>query len=289
MLICGFDAAAQLPVDPRVATNQPLISPNLVPVGAQPAMIPSARPQPGLLSEGVLAFDTDTQEYVTKPGEMEAHFVFNLTNVSPADVTINQVQTSCGCTAVQLPPLPWKLSPRATGQIPVVMNLVGKSGVLFKTVNLLTDRGNKSLLVKVTMVAPTQPMTPLDRERNQLIAKADRQGVFKGDCARCHVEPVIGKIGHDLYLTACSICHEAEHRATMVPDLRALPHDTNADYWRLMVTMGKEGTLMPAFSQKAGGPLSDYQINSLVSYLTTNFPSKGPKASAAATPASPKS
>ncbi len=207
---------------------------------------------------------------------MAATYLFHLTNVSPAEVTISRVQPSCGCTTAQLPPMPWKIPAGGTGQIPVNMNVQGKSGVVMKTLTVFTDKGQKMLMLKTTILQPDpQLMTAADRERNQLLAKTDRQAVFKGDCARCHVEPVIGKVGKDLYLTACGICHETEHRATMVSDLRNLPNDTNADYWKLMITIGKEGTLMPAFGQTLGGPLSDPQIKTLVDYLVANFPAKG--------------
>jgi len=233
-------------------------------------------PQNGLLPAGILVFDNESQEYITKPGEIVAKFVFNLTNVSPDEVVISHVQTSCGCTTAQLPPMPWKIPAGGTGQIPVNMNVQGKSGVVFKSVTLHTDKGQKPLMVKTTIPQPDPMlMSAADRERNQLLAKADPQAIFRGDCARCHVEPVIGKFGKDLYTTACGVCHEAEHRATMVPDLHNLPNDTSADYWKLMVTLGKPNTLMAAFAQSQGGPLSDQQIASLVDYLVATMPAKG--------------
>jgi mono/diheme cytochrome c family protein len=242
-----------------------------------PVRPPSAQPPPpGPLAAGILAFDAETKETLLKSGEIAATYLFHLTNVSPAEVTISRVQTSCGCTTAQLPPMPWTIPAGGTGAIPVTMNVQGKSGVVTKTLTVYTDKGQKMLMLKTTILQPDpQFMTAADRERNQLLAKSDRQAVFKGDCARCHVEPVIGKFGKDLYLTACGICHEAEPRATMVSDLRNLPNDTNADYWKLMITLGKEGTLMPAFAQAHSGPLSDPQITTLVGYLVANFPAQG--------------
>jgi cytochrome c553 len=272
------------PVAPVPPENPASFLPPVKPVPATPTPIPLApgqlvSPQPppsGPLAAGILAFDAETKEATVKPGEPAATYLFLLTNVSPAEVTISRVQPSCGCTTAQLPPMPWKIPAGATGQIPVSMNVQGKSGVVIKTLTVFTDKGQKTLMLKTTILPPDPKlMTAADRERNQLLAKADRQAVFKGDCARCHVEPVIGKYGKDLYLTACGICHEAEHRATMVADLRNLPNDTNADYWKLTITMGKEGTLMPAFGQALGGPLSDPQIKTLVDYLVANFPAQG--------------
>jgi mono/diheme cytochrome c family protein len=267
------------PFDPRLPGAPAPVVPQVRPPVPGPIAAPllgQMPPNNGVLPAGVLAFDSESKEYTTKPGEIMASFVFNLTNVSPNEVTVTHVQTSCGCTTAQLPPMPWKIPAGGSGQIPVNMNVLGKSGVVFKSVTLHTDKGQKPLMVKTTIVPPEpQPMNAADREKNQLLAKADRQAIFRGDCARCHVEPVIGKVGKDLYTTACGVCHEAEHRATMVPDLRNLPNDTSADYWKLMITLGKPNTLMAAFAQSQGGPLSDPQINSLVDYLTATMPAQG--------------
>jgi mono/diheme cytochrome c family protein len=164
------------------------------------------------------------------------------------------------------------------------MNLAGKFGTVFKTITVNSDKGWKMLTIKTTIQPPVATaMTGADRDRNTLLAKADRQAVFKGDCAHCHVEPVIGKMGKDLFTAACGICHEAEHRATMVPDLHALAHETNAEFWKTWTAHGKVGSLMPAFAQNDGGPLSDQQIASLVDYLVKAIPSR-PGAPAAVLP-----
>jgi len=269
------------PFDPRLP-GAPVV-PQIRPPATPPPLVVRPRPVPvqtpvnaGPLPAGILAFDNESKEYTTKPGELVATFLFNLTNVSPNEVVISYVQTSCGCTTAKLPPMPWKIPAGGTGEIPVNMNVQGKAGVVFKTVTLHTDKGLKPLMVKATITSPDPKlMSPADRERNQLLAKADRQAIFKGDCVRCHVQPVIGKVGKDLYAAACGICHEAEHRATMVPDLRNLPNDTDAGYWKAIVTLGKPNTLMAAFAQSQGGPLSDAQIGSLVEYLVATMPAKG--------------
>lgn len=271
---------AELGLEPPAVVPPAPISPVVVrPPQAVPAPPHAA---PGALSAAILAWDADVKEVTVKAGEPNAQYTFNFTNVSAAEVSINHVQTSCGCTVAQLPSVPWKIAPGADGAIPVTMNLLGRSGLVFKTVTINTDKGFKMLTVKANILPPpATPMTVDDRARNQELAKADRQAVFKGDCARCHVQPAIGKFGKPLYDAACGICHDAEHRASMVADLRAPKQETNAEYWKNWINNGKEGSLMPAFAQRNGGPLSDPQIATLVEYLVKNFPSK-PTATAAA-------
>jgi mono/diheme cytochrome c family protein len=234
------------------------------------------------MANNILAWDSESKSYTTKPGELEARFTFYFTNVSTETVTINNAAASCGCTVPKMPPLPWKNEPGATGEIPVTMNLAGKTGMVMKTITVNTDRGRKILNVTANITpAPVVAPAPMDRNKNQELAKADRQAVFKGDCASCHGTPVShNKAGADLYKAVCGVCHESEHRATMVPDLHALNHDTNADYWKTWISLGKPGSLMPGFAQSEGGPLNEAQINSLVQHLVRTIPSQ-PKRTAA--------
>jgi mono/diheme cytochrome c family protein len=284
LLTCAvFIAAGTVLAQPWAVTNTPPPRPvttfappvtQLAP--AKPVVAPPPQQPPqalGQLADGVLAFDALSQDYTSKPGEMEAKFSFNVTNVSSGDVTVSGVQTSCGCTVAHLT-YPWIIPAGGSGVIPLTMNLMGKSGTVFKSATVLTDKGQKMLTVKVTIAPPAADPISMgaDREKNRLIATQDRQAVFKGDCARCHVAPVIGLMGKVLYDKACGICHEDDHRATMVPDLHALKTVPNAEFWRFSVVHGKPGTLMPAFAQSEGGPLSEPQIASLVDYLVKEFP-----------------
>jgi mono/diheme cytochrome c family protein len=138
-----------------------------------------------------------------------------------------------------------------------------------------TDKGSRDLYIQIAIQAPkVAVVTDADRIRQMAIAKVDRQAVFKNDCASCHVKNGEYRYGKPLYDADCGICHEAEHRASMVPDLHNLKVPTNDDFWRVWIEHGKPGTFMPAFSTADGGPLSDMQIASLVSYLDAVMPSR---------------
>lgn len=213
------------------------------------------------------------------PNILRTTNVMMVTNsITPIPVTILSVHPSCGCTTAELPPVPWTISPGSNGLIKVSVNLAGKNGMLFKTVNVATDRGSKTLTLRINILpAPVPIMTDADRIRAQAIAKVDRQAVFKNDCAVCHAKPGNGKYGKTLFDAVCSVCHESQNRASMVPDLHALKIPTNEDFWRTWITHGKPGSLMPAFSTAEGGPLNDMQIASLAAYLNAAIPSKVPQ------------
>ena len=106
------------------------------------------------LTNGILAFDHEMAEATVTNGAPEARFTFNFTNISPASLAITNVGLSCGCTTVELPLLPWVLKPGDRGQLPVTLEVAGKSGVVAKTLQLRTDRGVKTLIVKADVRPP---------------------------------------------------------------------------------------------------------------------------------------
>ena len=239
---------------------------------AQPVTPPPttvAQPAPALVNTLMkLSWDSTLKETSPKPGQPTADFVFNVKNSSSEDIVIDHVQTSCGCTVAKLPSQPWTLTPGTNGQVNVTVNLAGKQGTFYKTVFVYATNGQKiDLNLKVNM--PENP--EMSRLRNQQLAMADHQSVFKGDCARCHVDPAKGLMGAPLYAKACGICHEAYPRDSKVTNLHAMAHPTNLDYWKQIIANGKTNTMMPGFSSTAGGPLTDDQIDSLVVYCYQNF------------------
>jgi len=188
------------------------------------------------------------------------------------------VHPSCGCTTAELPPRPWLLLPGTNSTIRVNVNLAGKSGNVFKSVAVMTDKGKTDLMLRINIQAalPAKPMSEEERARGVAAAKLDRQAVFRGDCASCHANNVQGKYAKQLFDAVCAVCHEANPRATMVPDLRQLKDPTSEEFWRTWITAGKAGTLMPAFATSQGGPLNDMQINSLAIYLNSLIPPHAP-------------
>jgi mono/diheme cytochrome c family protein len=230
-------------------------------------------------------FVWDAMEKVAKTQEMNenASFTFWVTNTSSAEASIIHTESSCDCTVAKLPSRPWVLKPGESGSLGVKMNLMGRFGRITKEIYVGTSHGGQTLTVHADIPLTPAPFNVSARQRDMMAAKKDRQAVFSGSCAACHALPALGRTSEPLFTKACAICHISEHRAEMVPDLAALKHATNADYWRTWISHGKEGTLMPAFAKSAGGILDTNQIESLVEFLLKKYPSKvGESASAAA-------
>jgi len=222
-----------------------------------------------------LVFPSDLKEVEVSEGITNVVVEFALTNSSPEQVTVEYIRGSCGCTVAKMPSNPWVLPPGAEGVFEVKVDLRGKRGTLNKMIYLFTSHGYKTLRLKVAIPMPTGGVTG-KRLTNLRLAAADRQAVFKGDCASCHAAPGEGKTGESLFHAVCGVCHEAEHRASMVPDLAQQTRIRSPELWRFWISYGKANTLMPAFSQRQGGILTDEQIASLVEYCYEEFPPASP-------------
>jgi mono/diheme cytochrome c family protein len=260
---------------------QPLEPPAQIQLFGQPIPRPGNHPLthpltgPVTLDFPTLVFDADSKEYDAKPSERIAPFTFHLTNVWSNEIIIMHVQPSCGCTTVQLPPTPWHLPPHGTGVVTAQVDLTAKPpGMITKTLTFLTAVGSNtvnyiaSVNVRVPSAAPAgATMSPAERKAAMAQAAANPRAIFQGDCAKCHVDKGKGLLGAELYSADCGICHDSARRDGAVPDLHALKHPANLDFWTTVISLGKPHTMMPGFAARAGGPLDDAQVASLAAYL----------------------
>lgn len=197
-------------------------------------------------------------------------FSFSVKNPTDEPVTIETLHPSCGCTTTELPALPWTLAPGGSGTISAVLNVAGKPDFVEKTLTVVSSLGMQVLTMQVFLTSEAGP-TGL-RERNLQRAQADRQAIFRQDCVDCHVPShAVEKSGAALFAALCVICHEATHRAAVVPDLTVAKEIREEAYWIKWITEGRDGSLMPAFSRERGGVLSAEQIHDLAGYAAKRF------------------
>jgi cytochrome c553 len=239
-------------------------------LGAASEPAPQNTPQP---PAHPLVWDAMEKTLEVKPDEKEAKFQFNVTNKSAVAVEVLHIEPSCGCTIAEMPRQPWILAPGEQGSFAAVVNYQGKQGKFSKTLGIHSTAGSQVLTVVINIPDTEESR----RARNQHLALFNRQAVFQGDCASCHVRPTEGKHSAELFQVACAICHEANPRASMVPDLKIAREVRDAAYWERWIGDGKERTLMPGFAKKHGGPLSPEQIASLVEYAMSRLPTEPPK------------
>jgi mono/diheme cytochrome c family protein len=217
-----------------------------------------------------LVWDAMEKTIAVKAGDA-VDFEFSVKNQSKQTVTITELRPSCGCTTAEMPATPWVLAPGASGSFRATVDVRGKHGKFSKVIHVNSSGGMQMLGVVVDL--PDDPEINR-RQGNQAAALANRQAVFQGDCAACHVAPTVGKTGGELFQAACGICHAASPRAAMVPDLLVAREPRDAAYWRKWITEGRDGSLMPGFAQKHGGPLTEAQIESLIEHALKQLPTQ---------------
>ena len=233
----------------------------------------SERREPAI--ENILTWDAVAKVHNAKPGEQDIGFEFRFQNNTGGEVQVRRADSSCGCTVARLPKLPWTIAAGQRSTIPVTMDIRGKTGVITKTIIIVTDKGFIPLKARVAIGTASEPLMKRSKEEraaNLRAAAQNRQAIFQGKCADCHVKPTVGKQGKQLYATACGICHESKNRAPFVPDLRPLVNGKDKQYWQQWTAQSKPNTLMPAFAKEHGGSLDEKQIKSLVAYLVRIFP-----------------
>ncbi|HVU33457.1 MAG TPA: DUF1573 domain-containing protein [Opitutaceae bacterium] len=219
-----------------------------------------------------LVWDAAEKTIPVKPSDGAADFDFTVTNTSKQPVTIEQIRPTCGCTVAEMPATPWVIAPGAKGTFSGYVNFRGKEGTFSKSLFVNSSAGTQVLTVTIKI----PQLDDAQRKRNQEIAQANREAVFHGDCASCHLQPAIGRTGAELFTAACGVCHFAANRASMVPDLLTARQRRDAEFWRKWISDGKEGTLMPAWSKAKGGPLTRGQIESLVQFAMQTLPTEPP-------------
>jgi hypothetical protein len=110
------------------------------------------------LPNGVLVFDAERKKVKVAAGEVEAQFTFKLINAAKEAVTVERVETSCGCTVAKLPAVPWVLKPREDGEILVTMNLNGVVRSSIRDVAVFTSKGYKMLQVEAVVTSAEKPL-----------------------------------------------------------------------------------------------------------------------------------
>jgi mono/diheme cytochrome c family protein len=273
-----------LPQPPNLEPPSFQVSPPVVNTPVSPLAPVAPTIQPALPSSlTAFTWDAERKEYTTKPGDEKANYTFWFTNTSDAEVIINGVRTSCGCTLAKLPATPWPIAPGTNGPIEVSIDLRGKSGTITKSVTVESSAGVKALIVSVNVTGGPAPVSAFavnhpamgDQERLENMQKslADRQVVFKdAKCATCHADPAKNQVdGLVIYRGICATCHDSPLRAAAVTDLKALKHETDIDYWKQWISHGRPGSMMPAYAVSEGGPLNDAQIQALAQYCMSVF------------------
>lgn len=82
--------------------------------------------------------------------------------------------------------------------------------------------------------------------------------------------------GGDLYVENCLVCHGAEGQGRVGASLANFPGIDVSAAIRQTIAQGIEGSVMPAWSEDFGGPLTDQDIEDIVAYVQASFVGSDP-------------
>jgi len=168
-------------------------------------------------------------------------FTLPLKNMSKNPIFILSVNPDCVYLDASIDKT--YLLPAETAMLTVRFDANGNLGKIAKTISIRTSDASAPYILTIR-----GSIMHREYDRRQL------QTIFTGPCAKCHVGSNIGdKEGQQLYDAVCYPCHK-DSVLKVRNDGSAFMH---------VVRYGIPGTLMPAFAEGPGGPLTEEQIDSL--------------------------
>jgi mono/diheme cytochrome c family protein len=205
------------------------------------------------LSSPLIVFNETSFNFgVVNQGEPLEH-IFIFRNGGADTLIIEKVTSSCGCMATVVNSE--TIGPGETGEIKVTVDTSWKKGRVEKTVQVKSNDPLNPLVILQLRADVRDPY----HTGNTTKAEA----IFRSPCRKCHTDRGIGQLGATLFRTDCLICHRRGKIAKPLVLLRKLPEKKLKN----ALEKGIPDTVMPGFSWRKGGPLTDTQIRSLIQYI----------------------
>lgn len=222
---------------------------------------------------------------------IEIPYTFKIHNIGGEPLKISNVNTSCGCTVLNLKDK--IIEPGKTGDLEVIMDTTLKQGFVKKSIDISSNDPKKPK-TQIFLSAFVQPSANKLKEREKEtqqnnqgdmvdgpmgftpvnphlgLSTSGKVKIFAGKCAACHVTPGVGKVGRDLFLADCAMCHGMKAEGGMGPGLLSINYNDPAvlAYIQKTIRYGSASNLsMPGFAKEVGGPLTNHEIDTIVSYL----------------------
>jgi hypothetical protein len=107
-------------------------------------------------SAAAITFNEEKHDFGKLTQGEKVSWAFTFKNTGGSDLVISSAQGSCGCTVPSYPHGPVK--PGETSKVDVVFNSEGKSGLVQKTVTLITNcnPSTKVLTISATVIVPEE-------------------------------------------------------------------------------------------------------------------------------------
>jgi cytochrome c553 len=193
---------------------------------------------------------------------VQVKHAFQVQNKGGSALIIKEAKPTCDCTTVKLDKT--QVPGGKSTDLVVIVDTTMKMGEIKKEI-LISTNDPLHPQSKVTVIAQVDPHAGM--------SAVGPSKLFSAKCGVCHVTPGIGKMGEDLYLADCAMCHgfRADGVGASAPSLVRDNLEDKAKRARLrqLTAFGSKTnpTAMPGFIKEAGGPLTGAEVDSLIEYL----------------------
>jgi mono/diheme cytochrome c family protein len=210
----------------------------------------------------MIKIDEDVYDFHDIEQGTIAEHGFTIKNVGTDTLVILSTHPSCGCTAAMMQGGGSRIAPGQSNVLQVKFDANNKpEGPIQKSVTISSNSRERS----ETMIRIQGRVV-----KSKLAHKSTMHldGLFQGDCAKCHVDKGRGELGARLYEADCAICHGTKQDMKPGAELAAASMMNHTPkQWKQIIENGIPNTGMPAFHTKNKGPLGDEEIASLVEYM----------------------
>lgn len=150
-IIGGMQLFTSCSSDVKKEENTNEVSTDVINVPATASDKPA---EPG--SAAVISFTEDKHDFGKITQGEKVSWAFAFKNTGGSDLVISSAQGSCGCTVPSYPHVPVK--PGEASKIDVVFDSEGKSGLVQKTITLVTNcnPSTKVLTISATVIVPEE-------------------------------------------------------------------------------------------------------------------------------------
>lgn len=209
--------------------------------------------------KGTIVFDNEYHTFgkITE-GDVVSH-TFGFINNGPGPIRLVKTRTSCGCTTTEASLKEY--APGERGELTVTLDTHDKHGIVVKTIDIFLENGPTeftSVSIMAELIPPPHPVVE------------DRLAITKNPkCKLCHLDSGVGQKGGYLYHRICVQCHGSRGKGNSATALsgKEFQERVSDDYLNNVIAHGLNDRGMPPYVEGVSPPLTEEQVDSLISYL----------------------
>lgn len=105
--------------------------------------------RPAEMPPSLVSWNADTREFIASAGDTNVVLSFTFTNLSPYEMTVQDIHVVNEFITIESPPLPWTVPAGGHGELKAHVDLRNKKGIGYLPIDVTTSFGSKTLTLKL--------------------------------------------------------------------------------------------------------------------------------------------